>query len=292
LLIENWKLFGCCCAAFLNFQPAISNFRETPVSLQRVLSVVVLLWLLCAGGCRQSAPNDNATAHANANAANVSAPLPPPSNAPLPGNAPAAPVAAKGQPVPARVPEQFRATLTVKLDKKVALTADVARNGTDRRFDFKLPDGTNLIYLYQTDRLFLILPEQKIYAVQEGPAGAFALPGTLDPERLTQQLQADARYEPAGEEKFNQRAAAKYRYTGGVESFVYVDKATGLPLHVELAQPKANPGEFVATAIELSGLNEDIPLKHFNEPRDMQEVSLAQVRAVFDRVLQTSGARP
>ena len=265
-----------------------------------------LHWISCAvlcglslAGCRQTAPSA-----ANVNAANdnlavtapvapVTAPAPLPISAPTPVTAPPVnPVAPAppGQAIPAREPEQYRATLTLKLANKTALTAEVARNGTDRRLDFKLPDGAKLIYLYQTDRLFLIAPNQQIYAEQEGPAGNFTLPSTLDPERLVQQLQADARYIPAGEAKFANRAAAKYGYTGGVASFVYLDKATGLPLHVEMAQMRAGTS-VLPTTIELSGLSEDIPLKYFNEPREMRQVEAAQMQEMFARLLQTAAGQ-
>jgi hypothetical protein len=254
------------------------------------------LALLALPSCRPSPPVYNGAANANVVninvAANTSAPVAPVNAnapvavAPVPVNS-AAPVAAPGKPVPAREPEQYRASLTLKLANRTVVTADIARNGTDRRLDFKLPDGTKLVYLYQTDRLFLILPDKKIYAEQEGPAGGFTLPSTLDPERLVQQLQADARYEPAGESKFNNRAAAKYRYTGGIESFVFVDKETSLPLQVEMAQPKG--GEAVKATVEIGGLTDDIPLKHFNEPRDMQQVEIGQLQSVFARILQAAG---
>ena len=280
--------------------------RGRDAGTQRLARAVLLALALSAwAGCRQALPNENTGANANmannnvaANApapvapVNVNAPAPGPSNAPAPvivappaqASAPATP----GQTIPAREPEQYRATLTLKLANKTALTADVARNGTDRRLDFKLPDGTKLIYLYQTDRLFLIAPEQKIYAEQEGPTGAFTLPSTLDPERLVYQLQADARYAPAGEEKFANRAAIKYSYTGGAQSFVYTDKLTGLPLHVEMVQTKPGTSELIPTTIELSGVSTDIPLKYFNEPRDMQQVEPEQIRALFGRILQAS----
>lgn len=270
-------------------------------------AIFAIAWAgLSLTGCRQAAPNENVAANVNMANSNVAANTPAPvapvnanAPAPLPVSTPAQTVVAPpsntnapatpGQTIPAREPEQYRATLTLKLANKTALTADVARNGTDRRLDFKLPDGTKLIYLYQTDRLFLIVPDKNIYAEQEGPTGAFTLPSTLDPERLVQQLQADARYTPAGEEKFANRAAAKYAYTGGVASFVFVDKATGLPLHVEMAQSKA--GAFIPTTIELNNLTADIPLKHFNEPRAMQQVDTAQMRETFARILQLAAGQ-
>ena len=282
-----------------------ADSEKLPVSFRRVARAVGLAGLGLLAGCRQAAPVENGVANANtanvSQATNAPAPVAPVNaNAPAPltvntpaqivvappssANAPATP----GQTIPAREPEQYRATLTLKVANKTALTADVARNGTDRRLDFKLSDGTKLIYLYQTDRLFLIAPEQKVYAEQEGPTGAFTLPSTLDPERLVQQLQADARYALAGEEKFANRAAIKYAYTGGAQSFVYTDKETGLPLHVEMAQTKPGTSELILTTIELSGVSTDIPLKHFNEPRDMQQVEPEQMRTLFGRVLQAS----
>lgn len=213
---------------------------------------------------------------------------PPLSNSP---NNPASDATKTGQPIPAREPEQYRATLTLRFDgaTRPALTADIARNGTDRRWDFALPDGTRLTYLYQTDRLYIILPDKKIYAEQEGPAGAFTLPATLDPERLTQQLRADNRYQHAGATQFKQRAADKFQYLGGAESFVLLDKETGLPLRLELAQPDAHKAaKFTVTAIELFPSNVPLPLKHFNEPRDFQPVTITQIADTFRRITQAA----
>ena len=221
--------------------------------------------------------------------ANLSPPAPGITNTTTPNPVPVAPV---GQPVPAREPEQYRATLTLKLNAANVLTADVARNGTDRRWDFKLSDGTKITYLYQTDRLFFVLPDKKIYAEQEGPAGIFALPVTLDPEKLVAQLRGDARYIPTGDAKFANRKAMQYHYTGGVDSSVFVDKETGLPLHVEMAH--ATPGAegaFIPTIIELSRLTADIPLKYFDEPRDMQKVDAGQMQALFTRLEQTAAGQ-
>ncbi len=286
------------CLASWHFCAFALNF-----SAEHIWASGLLLALgIALGGCRAT-PETPPANSANANNATVSVPTPAPvvitSNANLsppaitntntPNPVPLAPV---GQPVPAREPEQYRATLTLKLNAANVLTADVARNGTDRRWDFKLSDGTKIIYLYQTDRLFFVLPDKKIYAEQEGPAGIFALPVTLDPEKLVAQLRGDARYTPTGDAKFANRKATQYHYTGGVDSSVFVDKETGLPLHVEMAQARPGAeGAFIPTVIELSRLTADIPLKHFDEPRDMQKVDTAQMQPLFTRLEQTAAGQ-
>lgn len=235
--------------------------------------------------------NANAAPLSVANSNNPNTPAPPPVNNSN-NNVTPTPPPVTGQTIPAREPEQYRATLTLTLNgaTRPTVTADIARNGTDRRWDFTLSDGTRLTYLYQTDRLFIILPAQKIYAEQEGATAALTLPATLDPTRLTAQLRADNRYQPAGVTQFNQRTAEKYQYLGSADSFVFVDKETGLPLHVELAQT-ANGGQNIVTAIELQPNNAPIPLKHFNEPRDFQAVEVRRIAEAFQRLMRTAAGQ-
>src|SRR5438034_10276704 len=72
----------------------------------------------------------------------------------------------------AREPETYKAVVVLSAvteggEKTVGiptLSAEVARNGADRRVAFKLPDGSDLIYLEKGDQHIVIVPSRKQYA--------------------------------------------------------------------------------------------------------------------------------
>jgi len=77
-----------------------------------------------------------------------------------------------GSSINTREPDKYAATLVFTLqtqggDNAVGippLSLQVARSGDDRRLDFKLPDGSPLIYLDHDNRHYIILPARKQYA--------------------------------------------------------------------------------------------------------------------------------
>ncbi len=121
----------------------------------------------------------------------------------------------------------------------------MARNGADRRVSFKLPDGSDLIYLEKGGVHIVIAPARKQYAELTPEATGFQLHKLMTPGQLVSRLENLKGVERVGEETITGRTADKYRYattrnTGtqagqvSAEAFVFVDKETGLPLRAEL----------------------------------------------------------
>ena len=205
------------------------------------LCLVGIAAIALIGGACQPATNTNANANVTVNA-NTG-----PANTNV--NVSAAPTAGIG----AREPNAYRATLVLSAETEggektigiSTLSAEVARNGVDRRVAFKLPDGSDLIYLERGDLHVVIAPGRKQYAELTPEATGFQLGKLMTPGQLVARLENLKGVERVGEETINGRTAEKYRYgnttntntsAGAVstEAFVYVDKETGLPLRSEL----------------------------------------------------------
>jgi hypothetical protein len=155
--------------------------------------------------------------------------------------------------IAAREPEQYRATLVLSAETEggqktigiPTLSAEVVRNGADRRVSFKLPDGSDLIYLEKGGLHIVVAPGRKQYAELTPEATGFQIHKLMTPGQLVARLENLKGVERVGEETINGRAADKYRYANttntntqagnlSTEAFVYVDKETGLPLRSEL----------------------------------------------------------
>src|SRR5438094_819215 len=122
---------------------------------------VILLLLLPVYGC-QPAGNTNANTNSNANMANA--------NANASANISAS--TDTGPTINTREPEKYGATLVFTIETQGGektigippLSVQVARNGDDRRVEFKLPDGTPLVYLDHQNHHYVIAPSRKQYA--------------------------------------------------------------------------------------------------------------------------------
>jgi hypothetical protein len=151
-----------------------------------------------------------------------------------------------------REPDQYQARATVRLEtldspqivELPTLTATVARSGPDRRMEFAMPAGGRVIYLDKGDKHYLVLPEKKQYAELDRESLGFDVRRLLMPEQIVEQVKNVAGMQRVGEETYNGRDVVKYRYAAtantqtragqvDTESFLIVDKATGLPLRSE-----------------------------------------------------------
>ncbi len=205
------------------------------------ICLVAVTALIVVGSACQPATNTNTNANVIVNA----------NTTPANTNANVAPAMTAG--IAAREPETYRATLVFTAETEggqktigiPALSADIARDGADRRVSFKLPDGSDLVYLEQAGKHIVIVPSRKQYAELTPEATGFQLHKLLTPGQLVSRLETLKGVERVGEEALNGRTAEKYRYattrsTGtqagevSAEAFVFVDKETGLPLRAEL----------------------------------------------------------
>lgn len=249
-----------------------------------------LALLLSTVGC-QSASKSNA----NSNGPVISRTF---GTKPNPESAPS------GVTINAREPEKYSATLQLSIETegadKVAgapsLSVQVARNGGDRRFEFKLPDGASLIYLDHNHRHYVIVPARKQYVELTQEASDEQMQKLMTPDQLVEDLKGLAGVERAGEGTVNGRVAEKYRYraadkdakgvNANAEAFIYVDKETGLPLRAEKL-PRPAAGKITRLVIEMRDLKTEIEPLLFEVPGDYARVPPEKVREQIDAL--TSG---
>ena len=257
------------------------------------ISVVAVAASACTRGANVNTNiNANTTANVNANAtgANINA-----STAP--------------STIAAREPETYRATIVFSAeteggDKAVGipkLSADVARSGNDRRLSFKLPDGSDLVYLEKAGVQYGIAPARRQYAELTPEATGFQLHRLMTPGQIVSHLDRLKGIELVGEEQLAGRTAVKYRYArtaqtqtsaGEVktESFIFVDKDTGLPLRAELYSEATGNVQGVKGAnvvAEMQNISTNVDPSLFEIPTGFNKVPEAQVRAQVDAVANT-----
>jgi hypothetical protein len=264
-----------------------------------LLVFVSILLALFLGSC-QPVSNSNANANANANA-NMSN-----SNANM--NA----TSDSGMSINAREPEKYSATLvftveTAGNDKAIGippLSVQVARSGMDRRVEFKLPDGTPLIYLDHDNRQYVIAPGRKQYAELSKEATGVQLQKLMTPGQLVADLKDKKGVERVGEEQINGRMAEKYRYAAATntntkagevkaEAFVFIDKDTGLPLRTEVNAESSGEVKGVNSArviAEMRDIKTDPDQTMFEIPTGYAQVAPEKVRQQIDALTSAVGA--
>jgi hypothetical protein len=260
--------------------------------------LMVVLLSLVAISCQRTDTNTNSNLLANANTS--------PTNL----NANVSPVPASV--IAAREPDRYRATLVFSAETEggqktvgiPTLSAEVARNGADRRVSFKLPDGSDLIYLEQGDKHIVIAPARKQYAELTPEATGFQLQKLMTPGQLVAHLDRLKGVELVGEETMNGRTANKYRYAtttttstsaGEVksEAFVHVDKETGLPLRAELFTEASGNVQGVKGAkivAEMRDISTTVDDSLFQVPEGLNKVPPEQVRQQIDAFTNTVAA--
>jgi hypothetical protein len=243
-------------------------------------------------GC-QPAVNSNANLNANTNAnSNVAL-----SNTNMSSNN-------AGVIVNTREPDKYSSTLVFSIqteggEKAIGippLSIGVARNGDDRRVEFKLPDGSPLIYLDHNNHHYVIVPNRKQYAELTPEATGFQMHKMLTPGQLVESLKNVKGLERAGDETFNGRSAEKYQYTktantntkaGEVQAnaYIYVDKETGLPLHAEVLAESSGDVKGVKAArvvSEMQNITTDVDPSLFELPAGYAAVPPEKIRQQID----------
>jgi hypothetical protein len=267
---------------------------------KRLGFITCLFLLIFATGACQRAPvaesnlNTNLSTNANLTSAN--------------SNTASQPIAS----LAAREPDKYKATLVFTAQTEGGenaigippVSAEVARNGADRRLSFKLPDNSELIYLDHAGTAYAIAPGRKQYAELTPAATGFQLHKLMTPGQLVSYLDRLQGIQLIGEEPVNGRPAVKYRYartsnTGtsagqvNTESFVFIDKETGLPLRAELFSEASGNVQGVKGAkivAEMRDITTNVDPSFFEVPAGLNKVSEAQVRAQVDAVTNTIAA--
>jgi hypothetical protein len=201
----------------------------------------------------------------------------------------------------AREPDSYKATIVFTAeteggDKAIGiptLSADVAKNGADRRLSFKLPDGSDLIYLEHGGVQYGIAPARKQYAELTPEATGFQIQKLMTPGQIVAYLDRLKGIEFVGEEQQAGRTALKYRYArtsqtqtsaGEVktESFIFLDKDTGLPLRAEVFSEASGNVQGIKGAkliAEMRDIQTNPDPTLFEIPTGYNKVPEAQVRA-------------
>jgi hypothetical protein len=261
----------------------------------------MLSLVFISSACQQQ-PATNSNASMNSNAANTSAVNTSNTNSNTT-------TTATGTTIDAREPEQYSATITLKLEvtggqniSTPPLSANFARNGGDRRVSLKIPGGDEIIYLDRADKHYVIVPGRKQYAEVDAQSTGFNVPTVMTPSQIINQVKNTGGCETVGEEQFNGRSATKYRCAGAAktgtqagevkaESFIYVDKETSLPLRSEsLISSSANVGGASAVKLvtEMSNIQTSVAPTTFDEPTGMNKVDPAQVRSQVEAVVKAA----
>jgi hypothetical protein len=266
--------------------------RFFPAVTGTLASLLALIWINACQPAKVTNSNANANTNANANANTAGS-----------ENVNAASNTA-GPSINTREPDKYAATLVFSIETQggekaigiPSLSMQVARNGDDRRVEFKLPDGSPLIYLDHENRHFVVLPNRKQYAELSQEATGIQLHKLLTPGQLVEDLKKLKGVERAGDESINGRTAEKYRYAAAketntkagevkAEAFVYVDKDTGLPLRAELLAESEGEvkGVKAARAIaEMRDIKTDIDPTQFQPPAGYAQVAPEKIRQQID----------
>ena len=266
------------------------------VNFKTALLVCLVTFVLGSTACQR-------TDNSNANLSNAN-------TTPVNANANTSPVSAVT--IATREPEQYRATLVLSAETEggektvgiPSLSAEIARNGADRRVAFKLPDGSDLIYLEVGGKHMVVAPGRKQYAELTPEATGVQIQKLMTPGQIVSYLDKLKGVERVGEETLGGRVAEKYRYATtantstsagqvNAEAFVFVDKETGLPLRSELYTEASGNVQGVKGAkivAEMRDINTTVDPTLFQIPPGMNKVPPEQVRAQIDSFTNTVAA--
>ena len=270
------------------------------------LLITALLFAAAAAGCQPS-ENTNVTVNANASNANATVNINSNSNANMTTSTM---TTNTGQVIEAKEPDKYSATVTIAgsttgQQRAAAQTEiKVARNGADRRYsvDTKLPTVGEVIYLEKGDKHYVILPARKQYAelTQEMTGVNMETVRAMTPAQIVAYVSRQQVVERVGEETLNNRQVIKYRAAGKAqtqssagqvqgESFIYVDKETGLPLRVEGFSAATGNVQGVSggsLVAEMKDIKTDVDLTQFELPTDYKQITADEVKQQMAQLTQ------
>lgn len=251
-------------------------------------------FVLAAAGCQQATETSNTAANTNGNST-VSV------NSNTNANMTTSTVQTNtGQTIEAREPDKYTATMVATLaaagqqQAKAQAEIKVARNGADRRYSVNVPVVGELVFLDKADKRYVIMHGRKEYAelTQEMTGVNVDQLRSMTPGQLVAFVTKQQGVQQVGEETFNGRQAIKYRAAGGTqtqttagqvkgETFIYVDKDTGLPLRIEgFGQTSGNVQGVTGgnVVIETRDLKTDVNPADFEIPQGYKQLSPEEVK--------------
>jgi len=272
--------------------------------IMRGLIVLTLVFIgVVLTGCGSPTGNANLTAvNTNAGVANSI------SNSNL--NA----VSIAGSTVDTREPEQYQAMVKLSFQTLGSgqqqanlpnIGANVARQGDDRVMEFTVANE-KVIFLDKGGMNYLILPNRKQYAELTKEALGFEVRRMMMPEQIVQQAKAVPGMKLVGEETQNGRQVVKYAYqaqantntnvgTVSTESYMVVDKETGLPLRTETVSQSQNGGNVqgvsgIRIVTEMTDIKTTPDPSMFNLPADYAKIDPETVKANINLIFQAVNA--
>ncbi|HZT59668.1 MAG TPA: hypothetical protein VFA21_13750 [Pyrinomonadaceae bacterium] len=207
-----------------------------------------------------------------------------------------------GQTIEAKEPDKYSATVVINAaatGQKQAggqLQLKVARNGSDRRYsvDTKLPGVGEIVYLEKGDKHYVIFPARKQYAelTQDMTGVNMDAVRSMTPGQIVAFVERQQGVERGGDETLNNRPVTKYKVAGRTqtqttagqvqgETYIYVDKETGLPLRVEGFGTSTGNVQGVSggnLVAEMQDLKTDVDPSEFELPQGYSQITPEQVR--------------
>ena len=259
---------------------------------------------LAGVACQQATETSNTTANANGNT-NATVNINSNSNA----NITTSTVTTNtGQTIEAREPDKYTATMIATLattgqqQARGQAEIKVARNGADRRYSVTLPALGELVFLDKADKRYVVMHGRKQYAelTQEMTGVNMDQVRAMTPGQLVAFASSQQGVTRVGEETFNGRQAVKYRMAGRTqtqttagqvqgESFIYVDKETGLPLRIEGFGQSSGNVQGVSggnVVIETRDLKTEANPADFEIPQGYRQLSPEEVRQQVSQLAQ------
>ena len=219
-----------------------------------------------------------------------------------------------GSTVDAREPEQYQATVKLSFETMgngsqqasvPNIGANVARLGDDRMMEFTALNE-KAIFLDKGGKNYLILPNRKQYAELNQDTLGFEVRRLMMPEQIVQQAKSVPGMRFVGEETQNGRQVLKYAYqaqantntnvgTVNTESYMIVDKDTGLPLRTETVSQSQSGGNVqgvsgVRIVTEMTDIKTNPDPSLFNLPTDYAKIDPETVKANINAVFQVVSA--
>ena len=213
-----------------------------------------------------------------------------------------------GQTIEAKEPDKYSATMVATLatagqqQLKGEAQIKVERNGADRRYSITLPLYGELIFLDKADKRYVVMPARKQYAelTEELTGVQMDQVRAMTPGQLVAFVERQQGVERVGEETLNNRPAIKYKVAGRAqtqttagqvqgESYIYVDKETGLPLRIEgFGQSTGNVQGVTGgnIVVETRDLKTDVNPSDFEIPQDYAKLTPEQVRQQVQQITQ------
>ncbi|HEV7890111.1 MAG TPA: hypothetical protein VGP08_05710 [Pyrinomonadaceae bacterium] len=271
-----------------------------------LIAALLVAAALSSAGC-QSSENTNAAANANSSNSNQTVNINSNTNTNV---ATSTITTSTGQTIEAREPDKYSATVSItgstSGQQRTAAQAEikVARNGADRRYavDTKLPGVGEVIYIEKGDKHYVIMPARKQYAelTQEMTGVNMEIVRAMTPGQIVAFVTRQQGVERVGDETLNTRAVVKYRAAGKTqtqssagqvqgESFIYVDKETGLPLRVEGFSAATGNVQGVSGGnliAEMRDLKTDVDPTQFELPQGFRQITPEEVKQQMAQLTQ------